>query len=103
MLFVCSRNRWRSLTAETIFKDIEGHSVKSAGTANDARVRITERLILWADLIFVMGKKHKRILEDRFEQSVHNRKVIVLNIKDNYQCMDNELVEMLKAEVELYL
>jgi protein-tyrosine phosphatase len=102
-LFVCSKNRWRSLTAETIFKNKEGHVVRSAGTANDARVRITESLINWADLIFVMEKKHKLILEKRFEQSVQNKKIIVLHIEDNYEYMDDELVEMLKAEAELYL
>jgi len=31
LLFVCSQNRWRSLTAEKIFQEISGYAVKSAG------------------------------------------------------------------------
>jgi predicted protein tyrosine phosphatase len=54
ILFVCSRNQWRSRTAETIFKDHQGHNVRSAGTEKDARVKVSEKLIHWADLIFVM-------------------------------------------------
>ena len=32
LLFICSRNRMRSLTAEKIFSGIPGYKVRSAGT-----------------------------------------------------------------------
>ncbi len=57
ILFVCSRNKWRSPTAEAIFKDRQGLNVKSAGTEPSARRRVTAKLIDWADTIFVMGKR----------------------------------------------
>jgi protein-tyrosine phosphatase len=44
-LFVCSRNKRRSLTAEAIFKSHPVHSVRSAGTSESARVKISEPLI----------------------------------------------------------
>jgi len=41
VLFVCSRNRLRSLTAETIFDGRNGHHVRSVGTEEGARIRAT--------------------------------------------------------------
>lgn len=65
ILFVCSRNKWRSHTAEAIFKDSQIHEVRSGGTATDARIRVNDNLINWADLIFVMEKRHKQILQEK--------------------------------------
>jgi predicted protein tyrosine phosphatase len=103
ILFICSRNKWRSRTAETIFKDSQEHLVKSAGTENDARIKVTEKLIHWAELIFVMEKRHKQRLQDKFEQAVNGKKIVVLDIEDNYQYMDEELIETLKTSVIPYL
>jgi predicted protein tyrosine phosphatase len=85
ILFVCSRNKWRSRTAETIFKDSQIHQVKSGGTENDARVRVNEKLLNWAELIFVMEKRHKQRLQEKFEHLLDGKKVVILDIKDNYQ------------------
>jgi len=41
ILLVCSQNRLRSLTAETIFDGVNGHQVRSAGTEDGARIRVT--------------------------------------------------------------
>jgi predicted protein tyrosine phosphatase len=103
ILFVCSRNKWRSRTAETIFKNNQTHDFKSAGTENDARIKVNEKLINWADLIFVMEKRHKQRLQDKFGQLLNDKKVIILEIEDNYQYMDEELIETLKASVAQYL
>lgn len=103
ILFVCSRNKWRSRTAETIFKEIQTHSVKSAGTENDARIKVSEKLIQWADLIFVMERKHKLRLVDKFGQLMDSKELIILDIEDDYKYMDSELIAMLQAEVAHYL
>jgi predicted protein tyrosine phosphatase len=103
VLFVCSRNKWRSRTAETIFKDNQSHGVKSAGTENDARIKVNEKLINWADLIFVMEKRHKQRLQDKFGQLLNDKRIIILDIEDNYQYMDEELIETLKTSVTPYL
>src|SRR2546423_1681433 len=42
LLFVCSQNRFRSLTAETIFDGVSGLQVRSVGTQPNARVVVTE-------------------------------------------------------------
>jgi len=103
ILFICSRNQWRSRTAETIFRDRQDHTIKSAGTATDARIRVTENLIVWADLIFVMEKKHKERLLKKFEATMQSKQVIILNIEDNYRYMDAELIDSLKLSVQPYL
>lgn len=103
LLFVCSRNKWRSRTAETIFKDLAGHTVRSAGTENEAVVRISEKLIDWADLVFVMEKHHRTRLIEKFGDKTRQKEIIILEIEDDYQFMDPELIEMLQTSVEPYL
>ena len=103
VLFVCSRNKWRSRTAETIFKNDQTHDFRSAGTENDARIKINEKLINWADLIFVMEKRHKQRLMDRFPVETKFKNIIILDIPDEYQYMDEELVEMIRTSVDPYL
>ncbi|MFY7910238.1 MAG: low molecular weight protein tyrosine phosphatase family protein [Emticicia sp.] len=103
LLFVCSRNQWRSPTAEEIFKNNQEHQAKSAGTEPSARIKITEKLINWADIIFVMEKKHKERIKQRFATVVDEKEVIVLDIPDEYQFMDEELVDLIKLSVSPYL
>jgi protein-tyrosine phosphatase len=103
LLFVCSRNQWRSPTAEEIFKNSQEHQVKSAGTEPSARIKLTEKLINWADIIFVMEKKHKDRIEQRFATVVDEKELIVLDIPDDYQFMDEELVDLIKLSVSAYL
>ena len=103
ILFICSRNKWRSRTAETIFKTVQIHNVKSAGTENEARIKVTEKLINWADLIFVMEKKHKERLRDKFGQLIADKEIVTLDIKDDYKYMDGELIEILETSVSPYL
>ncbi len=103
ILFVCSRNNWRSPTAEAIYKNIQDHKVKSAGTEPSAKNKVSSKVILWADIIFVMEKKHKQRLLEKFPNEMISKQVIILDIEDKYEYMDNELVEMIKLSVESYL
>jgi len=103
VLFVCSRNKWRSLTAETIFKNNSELNVKSAGTENSARVVINAKMIIWADLIFVMEKHHKEKLLLKFPDETKTEKIIILEIPDNYKFMDPELIEEIKVSISAYL
>lgn len=99
LLFICSRNRWRSRTAEDLFKRLAGYDVRSAGTAESARVKVNEKLLIWADVIFVMEREHKKRLKERFSSSFLTKEVIVLHIPDEYRYMDKELVELLNDSV----
>jgi predicted protein tyrosine phosphatase len=103
ILFVCSRNRWRSLTAEKVFDGINGIQARSAGTEPNARIKVRAGHLSWADLIVVMEKKHLRRLQDRFPDEMANKEVICLHIADDYEFMQPELVDILKVSVEPYL
>jgi protein-tyrosine phosphatase len=103
ILFVCSRNKWRSWTAETVFKGHPSFNVQSAGTEVSTRVRVSAKLIEWADLIFAMEKKHKQRLREKFPELLAEKQIVVLDIPDVYQYMDEELIEMLKTSVASYL
>lgn len=99
LLFICSRNKWRSRTAEDLFKRQYGYDVLSAGTAESARVKVNQKLLMWADVIFVMERKHKKRLQEKFPLNIINKEVIVLNIPDEYQYMDKKLVVLLNHSV----
>ncbi|MFF2908475.1 low molecular weight protein tyrosine phosphatase family protein [Paenibacillus sp. NPDC057934] len=103
LLFICSRNKWRSLTAEKIFDGINGYEVRSAGTEEGARVKVTEGHIGWSNIIFVMEKKHKRRLQERFPDKLKHKQLICLDIPDEYRFMDEELIEILKSRVYEYM
>lgn len=45
LLFLCSQNKRRSLTAEKLFDGQDGHQARSAGTENNARIKLTPGLI----------------------------------------------------------
>jgi predicted protein tyrosine phosphatase len=84
-----------------LFKNHPAHQARSAGTSDKARVKVNQKLIDWADVIFVMERKHKELLRDKFE--ITGREIIVLNIEDNYQFGDTDLIEILKDALTAYL
>ena len=103
VLFICSRNQWRSPTAEAVWRKIPGLSVRSAGTSPNARKTVTAADIRWADVIFVMEGKHQQRLRAEFRQLVSYKRMEVLNIPDEYRYMDPELVEIFEQEAEAFL
>ena len=103
ILFVCARNKIRSLTAEKMFSGSNLYDVKSRGVGKDARIRLTERDIRWADVIFVMEKNHKnRILEDHREAAV-GKEIVCLFIDDIYQPMEAALISELREKLSSHL
>ena len=102
-MFVCSRNRWRSPTAEKVFDGVDGIQARSAGTETGARIKVTAGHIGWADLIFVMEKKHLRRLQEKFPDELTDKQVLCLNIPDDYQFMQPELITLLQAAVPPHL
>ncbi len=103
LLFVCSRNRLRSPTAEAVFDGLDGHQARSAGTEPGARVRVTAGMIGWADVIFVMEKRHLARLRDRFGDVLDGKRVVCLRVPDDYAFMDEELVGRLREAVAPHL
>jgi predicted protein tyrosine phosphatase len=96
-------NKWRSPTAEAIFKNHHFYFAKSAGVSESSRVKLSGKLLNWADLIFVMEKKHKQKIQERYRDLVSDKEIVVLDIEDEYQFMDGALIEILKRSLTPYL
>ncbi len=99
VLFICSRNQWRSPTAERVFASDPTLAVRSAGTSPKAKRTVNENDIRWADHIFVMEQKHRDRLKASFPRGMQYKTVHILEIPDDYQFMDPELVELLEEVV----
>lgn len=99
VLFICSRNQWRSPTAEQVWRRHPLLSVRSAGTSPNARRKVSADDISWASVIMVMEEKHKSRLKAEFSRLLEGRLIHVLDIPDDYKYMDPELVEQLGQSV----
>ena len=103
LLFVCSQNRLRSLTAEHMYRGFLDYAAKSAGTSPKARIRVNEGHIGWADIIFVMEKKHSRLLAEKFGEALKGKSIICLHIPDIYSYMEPALIEELRSRLNPYV
>ena len=102
-LFVCSQNRLRSPTAEQIFADIPGINTLSAGTNRDAEEPLTDELVAWADYIFVMERTHRNKVQKKHRSALKDKRLIVLDIPDEYEFMEPSLMKLLEAEMQRWL
>ena len=103
LLFVCARNKIRSLTAEKLLEGVSGYEARSAGTQPSARIHVTPGLLGWADLIFCMEKAHLRRIRERFPQELEDKQVITLHIPDEFVFMGEDLLDELRAKLAEYL
>jgi len=105
LLFICTANVNRSLTAEKLFGQCPNMETKSAGTHPfPSRNRITQELIDWAEIIFVMSEKndgHHTYITTHFDTTkttIHD-----LNIKDVYMLFNPKLEKLLVERVGKYI
>ena len=103
LLFLCSQNKLRSPTAEAVFAGHPAVEVDSEGLNNDAEVPLSEEQVEWADLILVMETTHRNRLNRKFGKSLAGKRVVVLNIPDNYDYMDPVLIDLLKKRCAPYI
>jgi predicted protein tyrosine phosphatase len=50
-----------------------------------------------------MEKKHREKIEIKFPEELAGRRLIVLDIADEYEYMDEELIREIKSKVDHYL
>ena len=103
VLFVCSQNRLRSPTAEQIFSSRADLEVTSAGTNKNAENPVSSELIRWADVIVVMEKAHRAKVQKQFRSSLDGKRLICLDIPDEFEFMDPKLVNLLQTRLARYL
>jgi len=103
ILFVRSENRLRSPTAEVVFSEYAGVEAIGAGTNSDAATPVSGDLIEWADVVLVMEQSHRNKISKKFRAQLKGKKLAVLDIPDEYECMDPALIQLLKAKVPRYV
>ena len=99
VLFVCSRNRRRSPTAERLFDGHPTVRALSAGTAPDAEARVSVDLLRWADRVVCMERRHAKTLRRDFGPHLTDVRVVTLGIADDYEPGDPALVRLLRARL----
>lgn len=103
ILFICTYNRCRSITAEWLYGQNSEYQVKSAGTAFGAFVEINEELLLWADQIFVFEKAHRNSIREKYPQHYAKLKIECLYVEDIYEPMSPILIQVLAGSLRKYL
>lgn len=103
LLFVCSENRLRSPTGEEVFSAYENIEAIGAGTNKDAATPVSGDLIEWADIIFVMEKIHRTKISNKFAKLLKDKRLVCLDIPDNFARMDPILIHMLESKVAMHI
>ena len=103
VLFVCSQNRMRSLTAEKLLEGRPQLQARSAGTQPDARIVVTEGHLGWADLVICMEKSHLNRLRRKFPEAMQAKRAVCLHIPDDFEFMQPELMDELRAKLANHL
>lgn len=98
ILVVCGRNKKRSRTAEFIFKNDNRFNIRSAGLSPQSNRKISEQDIHWANLIFVMESNQKSKIHEIYNH-LEIPSVEVLDIPDDYEFMNEELIEILTDKI----
>ena len=103
LLFICSQNKWRSLTAERLFDGHAHYQARSAGTEPGARVRVSPGHLGWADVIFVMERRHAERLREKFAAELEGKPLVILRIPDQYPFQDPRLISLLQTRLAAHL
>ncbi len=103
VLFVCSRNQWRSPTGEQVWRRDPRVNVRSTGTSAGARRVVSAADLAWADVVLVMEEKHKSRLLAEHRALLQHKPLHVLDVPDDYRYMDPELVALLGDPVAALL
>lgn len=98
ILVICGKNKRRSRTAEYIFKNDQRFNIRSAGLSPKSDRKISENDLNWADLVLVMETDHRAKVKELYRY-LQLPKIEVLNIPDEYEYLDEELVQILNDKV----
>ena len=98
ILVVCGRNKKRSRTAEYIFKNNNRFNIRSAGLSPKSDRKISENDLNWADLVFVMETGQRAKIRGIYKH-LQLPTIEILNIADDYEFMNEELIEMLTDKI----
>lgn len=103
ILFICAKNRLRSPTAEHVFATYPDVETDSAGVNHDAEVPVSAEQVAWADVVVVMERRHEAKLRRGFARTLKDKRVVCLDIPDDYEYMDPSLVALLQQRAGRFL
>ena len=103
VLFICTQNKVRSLTAEHLYRERPDLDVRSCGTAAFAKNQLTEEIMKWADMVFIFDQSQADVIENRFGKDALGKEIVSLGLEDIYQYKSENLVLKLTAKIEPYL
>lgn len=98
LLIICGKNKRRSRTGEFIFKNDSRFNVRSAGLSPKSDRKISEADLNWADLVYVMETEHRTKIRDLYRH-LELPSIEVLHIPDEYDFMDEELVDLITDKI----
>ncbi|MDX1936222.1 MAG: hypothetical protein SFU21_03870 [Flavihumibacter sp.] len=98
VLVVCGRNKKRSRTAEYLFKNDNRFNIRSAGLSPKSERKISENDLKWADLVFTMEVGQRAKIRGLYRH-LKIPQIEVLNIPDDYEFMNDELIEILTDRI----
>ena len=95
ILFVCACNLNRSPTFEHYFKKNHPElEVRSAGTLYGYPDMVDEKLLKWANKVYVMDLSQAKFIYDRYREFM--KKVEVVGISDQYDPDDEALIVLIR-------
>jgi predicted protein tyrosine phosphatase len=98
ILIVCGKNKRRSRTAEFMFKNDQRLNIRSAGLSPKSDRKISENDLKWANVVLVMETDHRAKIKEIYRH-LELPKIEVLNIPDEYEYLDEELMQILDDKV----
>ncbi len=101
LLFVCTSAQDRSPCAANLFKNSDKYEAKFAGISPGSEVSLTKETITWADIIFTMEPMHQAYILERFRKEIWagKKKVILLDVNNNFKRYDRALEEILVTKL----
>ncbi len=101
VLTVCSAGCLRSPTAANVLHNEYGYNTRSAGLEEEyAIIPVTARLLMWADEIVCMESWQTQEIDVMLNVMGIQRRIVCLNIDDNFSYMQPELVDLIKQRYE---
>jgi predicted protein tyrosine phosphatase len=102
ILFLCNQGENRSKTAAELYS--KKYETESAGIyALNPDNSLTDSLMEWCDIIFVMEDKHINFLVNEKPNYYLNKRVINLKIPDIYSYNQPELKKILRYKVNNFI
>lgn len=99
ILFICGKARKRSPTAAKLIAGWGVANTDCAGVGLDADTVVSLDEIEWADKIIVMELKQKKKLNSLFGKGLRDKPIRCLSIPDNYEYMQDDLVNILTTKL----